>query len=53
MTNDLNFTEKLLNSFEKVSTNNIIQKGELLIKEGEIERNIYLIETGAVRLYYL
>lgn len=53
MTNDLNFTEKLLNSFEKVSIKKIIQKGELLIKEGEIEKNIYLIETGAVRLFYL
>lgn len=53
MTNALNFTEKLLNSFDKVSIKKIIQKGELLIKEGEIERNIYLIETGAVRLFYL
>lgn len=53
MTNDLNFTEKLLNTFEKVSIKKIIQKGELLIKEGEIERNIYLIEKGAVRLFYL
>lgn len=53
MTNDLYFTEKLLNSFNKDSIKKIIQKGELLIKEGEIERNIYLIETGAVRLFYL
>lgn len=53
MTNDLDFTEKLLNSFENVSIKKTIQKGELLIKEGEIERNIYLIETGAVRLFYL
>jgi CRP-like cAMP-binding protein len=53
MTNDLNFTEILLNSFDKVSIKKIIQKGDLLIKEGEIERNIYLVETGADRLFYL
>jgi CRP-like cAMP-binding protein len=53
MTNDLNFTEKLLNSFDKISIKKNIQKGDLLIKEGEIERNIYLVEKGAVRLFYL
>lgn len=53
MTNDLNFTEKLLNSFDKFSIKKNIQKGDLLIKEGEIERNIYLVEKGAVRLFYL
>ena len=53
MTNDLNFTKKLLQSFNDISTIKTIQKGEFLIKEGEIERNIYLIKTGAVRVFYL
>ena len=53
MTNDLNFTKKLLHSFDNISTIKTVQKGEFLIKEGEIERNIYLIKTGAVRLFYL
>ena len=53
MENELNFTEKLLRSFENIAIKKIIPKGQFLIKEGEIERNIYLIETGAVRLFYL
>ena len=53
MTNDLNFTKKLLHSFDNISTIKTVQKGEFLIKEGEIERNIYLIKTGAVRVFYL
>ena len=53
MTNDLNFTKKLLHSFDDISTIKTVQKGEFLIKEGEIERNIYLIKTGAVRVFYL
>lgn len=30
-----------------------ISKGDFLIKEGEIEKNIYFIESGAVRAFYL
>lgn len=53
MTNAINFTEKLLNSFATIATTKSIQKGHFLVREGDIERNIYLIETGAVRLFYL
>ena len=50
---ELNFSEKLLVSFENFGVRKVFLKGELLLKEGEIEKNIYLVETGALRLFYL
>src|SRR5687768_1500695 len=46
-------TRKLITSFSEVSEENTISKGEFLIKEGEVERNLYKIESGAVRVFYL
>lgn len=48
-----NFTQKLLLFFEKNAREKVIQKGEFLTKEGDIERNLYLVESGAVRVFYL
>jgi len=48
-----NFTEKLLQSFGRIGRKKVIQKGEFLTKEGDIERNLYLVESGAVRVFYL
>lgn len=48
-----NFTEKLLRFFELSGRVKVIQKGELLIREGDIEKNLYLVESGAVRVFYL
>ncbi len=53
MSKSLNFTEKLLQLFDDIGIKKTILKGEFLLKEGEIERYIYLIETGAVRVFYL
>lgn len=53
MSNELNFTEKLLRAFGTSPRVKVIQKGEFLTKEGDIERNIYFIESGAVRVFYL
>jgi CRP-like cAMP-binding protein len=47
------FTRKLITSFSEVSEEKTISKGEFLIKEGEVERNLYKIESGAVRVFYL
>lgn len=49
----MSFTEKLLKAFSEKGETKVINKGDLLIREGEIERNIYFIETGAVRVFYL
>lgn len=48
-----NFTEKLLLFFETNAREKVIHKGEFLTKEGDIERNLYLVESGAVRIFYL
>jgi CRP/FNR family transcriptional regulator, anaerobic regulatory protein len=47
------FTTRLLQSFNEVGSQRILLKGELLLREGEIERNLYLVESGAIRVYYL
>ena len=53
MPNQPAFVEKLIISFDKISTRKVIAKGEFLIKEGEVERNLYLVESGALRAFYL
>jgi CRP-like cAMP-binding protein len=47
------FTRKLITSFSEISEGKTISKGEFLIKEGDVERNLYRIESGAVRVFYL
>ncbi|MBI3232492.1 MAG: cyclic nucleotide-binding domain-containing protein [Bacteroidetes bacterium] len=47
------FTEKLLSAFEINATNRTYSKGDFLIKEGDIERNIYLVVSGAIRVFYI
>lgn len=53
MSEEINFTRKLLDSFEKAAMEKVVQKGDFLIREGEIERNLYYIKSGAVRVFYL
>lgn len=53
MPNEQNFIEKLLQTFNTIGRDKVIQKGEFLIKEGDIENNLYYIESGAVRVFYL
>ncbi len=47
------FQKKLITSLNEIATEKTISKGEFLIKEGEIERNLYRVERGAVRVFYL
>ena len=47
------FLEKLLTSLNNTTMQKVIAKGEFLLREGEIERNLYLVKTGAVRVFYL
>jgi CRP-like cAMP-binding protein len=49
----MNLYEKLHQSFNQYGTTKQLEKGNFLIKEGEIEKNIYFISSGAVRLFYL
>ena len=47
------FQEKLKSLFALRGKIHTISKGQFLIKEGEIEHNLYLVESGAVRVFYL
>jgi CRP-like cAMP-binding protein len=47
------FIEKLKASFGEIATRKTIARGEFLIKEGEVEKNLYLVESGAIRVFYL
>jgi CRP/FNR family transcriptional regulator, anaerobic regulatory protein len=49
----LDFTQRVLNAFAASDRVKVFKKGEFLLKEGEIERNLYFIGQGAVRLFYL
>ncbi|MEO8960834.1 MAG: Crp/Fnr family transcriptional regulator [Ginsengibacter sp.] len=48
-----NFIEKLLDAFDEFSDQKTIAKNQFLIREGQIEKNLFYIETGAVRVFRL
>lgn len=50
---DNNFMTKLLTAFDNIGITKEISKGTMLLREGEIEKNIYYIKTGAIRVFYL
>ena len=47
------FTSSLVNSLKSSGKKRTCSRGELLLKEGEIEKNLYYIESGAVRVFLL
>jgi CRP-like cAMP-binding protein len=47
------FTNKLIESFEQIATETVFVKGEFLVKEGEVETHLYLVVSGAIRVFYL
>lgn len=47
------FEDKLKKAFARIATRKVVSKGEFLIKEGQVERNLYLVESGAIRVFYL
>lgn len=53
MTGAHQFVEKLLAVIDREGVEKIISKGDFLLKEGEIERSLYWIKSGAVRVFYL
>lgn len=48
----ISFTELLRNAFTEEGTKKQFGKGDYLIKAGTIEKNLYFIESGAVRVFY-
>ncbi len=49
----MSFVQNVLDAFAKTGEKKVYRKGDFLIREGEIEKHLYLIEDGAVRLFYL
>ncbi len=49
----LTFRDKLLQIIDKIPTTKNFVRGDFLLKEGEIERNIYFVEKGAVRVFLM
>jgi CRP/FNR family transcriptional regulator, anaerobic regulatory protein len=47
------FTTKLFQTFNEVTAQRVLSKGEMLLREGEVERHIYYVESGAIRVFYL
>lgn len=47
------FISKLLDSFIQAGKTKVISKGDFLLKEGDIENNLYFIESGALRVFHL
>lgn len=47
------FIENLINTLDVISERKTICKGEFLIREGQVEKNLYYIESGAVRVFLL
>ncbi len=47
------FTNKILAAFGEIGIPRTLSKGDFLIREGEVERNFYLVESGAIRVFYL
>lgn len=45
--------ENIQTIFKDLSKEKILKKGDYLISEGEIERNLYFIKEGAVKAFYL
>ena len=48
----VSFQQKVLNAFDEFAKMKEFSKGDFILRAGEVERHIYLIEKGAVRLYF-
>ena len=48
-----NFVQNVFELFAQKGKQRILNKGDFLIREGEVERNLYFIEQGAVKVFYL
>jgi CRP-like cAMP-binding protein len=47
------FTERLLYVLQTEGVQKTLSKGEFLLREGDVEKNLYYIESGAVRAFLL
>src|SRR5829696_4557992 len=47
------FTQELILTMKKEGMQKTLSKGAFLIREGDVEKNLYYIESGAVRAFLL
>lgn len=53
MTAPKSIMDRILLAMESTGERRTFSKGAMIITEGQVERNIYLVETGAVRAFLL
>jgi CRP-like cAMP-binding protein len=53
MQNERTFIERLLSSLSEEAEEKAIDKGQFLIREGQVERHLYFVESGALRVFLL
>ncbi|WP_214228331.1 Crp/Fnr family transcriptional regulator [Pedobacter sp. B4-66] len=53
MTSEQTFTLNLINSLKTVGSKRTYSRGDFILKEGEVEKNLYYVESGAVRVFLL
>lgn len=49
----LNFIDKLNSAFSELGQQKVALRGQFILKAGEIERNLYFVKSGAIRVFYL
>jgi CRP/FNR family transcriptional regulator, anaerobic regulatory protein len=49
----MDFAGKLLETFNRRGVKKTFSKGDFIIKEGETEKHVYLVESGLVRVFLL
>ena len=49
----LNFIDKLNSAFNELGQQKVALRGQFILKAGEIERNLYFVKSGAIRVFYL
>jgi len=47
------FQKRLISLFHDCGKATTIAKGDFLIKEGQVEQHVHLVESGALRVFYL
>jgi len=47
------FTKTIIDSISESSSTKILSKGTFLIREGDYEKHLYFVESGALRVFYL
>lgn len=50
---DQSFNHTLISTIQNLGVEKTISKGDFLLREGEVERNVYCISSGAVRVFLL